>query len=103
MKLPAIDRRYEMVPHPDRPLIIDDMQDVIPPRALPQLGILRARAGDHIGKTAGAAPNALNPAMMLIHPAHRYILCPYRTPVKGISPYLPPKWLMNRFFGGVFT
>ncbi len=85
MELPAVNRRYEVVPHPDRPFVIDDMQNVVPPGPLPQLNILHARTGDHIGKTAGAAPQAFNPAVILIVPAHRNILCPYRTPVKVIS------------------
>ncbi len=85
MELPAVTRRYEVVTHPDRPFVIDDMQNVVPTRPLPQLYILRARTGDHIGKAAGAAPQTFNPAVIRIVPAHRNILCPYRTPVKVIS------------------
>lgn len=86
MKLPAVERRYEMVPHPDGTLVIDDMQNVLAPGAPPCFNILRARTGYHVGKTAGAAPQTLNVAMMSVVPAHRNILLRRPGPVKGISP-----------------
>jgi len=58
-KLPPVARGYQVVSHPDRPLPLNDVKNVITPRAFPPLDIVGARAGDHVRKTARAAPQAL--------------------------------------------
>lgn len=91
MKFPSVTRGYEMVAHPDGPLVVDDMQNVFTPGALPPPDILCVRAGDHVRETTGAAPQALGLVVSLLVPAHPAIVCVLCPSVKGnSSASMPP-------------